>query len=88
MPKPKNTRKLKEGDDDMTEAMLHRHIKRYGNDAIRYKHKADRCYAAWKEYGNKNDYLNSQSYYKAAERSDSIRKEYEAQLRNMTETDK
>lgn len=72
----------------MTEAMLRRQIKRYGNDAIRYKQKADRCYAAWKAHGDKNDYLNSQSYYKAAERADSIRKEYEAQLRNMTGIDK
>lgn len=71
----------------MIETMLRRQIKRYRNDAIRYKQKAERCYAAWKAYGDKNDYLNSQSYYKAAERAESIRKEYETQLRNMTGTD-
>ncbi|WP_295093313.1 hypothetical protein [Ruminococcus sp.] len=67
----------------MTEAMLRRQIRRYGNDAIRFKNKADRCYAAWKTYGNKFDYLNSQSFYKASERADQIRKEYESQLRKL-----
>lgn len=67
----------------MTEAMLNRQIKRYGNDAIRYKQKADRYYAAWKEYGDKNDYLNSQQYYEVARRAEEIRKEYEAQLRTL-----
>ena len=67
----------------MTEAMLNRQIKRYGNDAIRLKHKGDMSYAAWKEHGDKSDYLNSQRYYESARRADKIRKEYEAHLRNL-----
>ncbi len=64
----------------MTEAMLRRQIKRYGNDAVRFKLKADRCYAAWKEYGDKYDYINSQRYYQAAERAEEIKHNYEKQL--------
>lgn len=65
----------------MTEAMLKRQIKRYGNDAICLKHKGDRSYAAWKEHSNKNDYLNSQRYYESARKADKTRKGYEAYLR-------
>lgn len=64
----------------MTETILNRQIKRYGNDAIRFGQKADRCYAAWKAYGDKNDYLKSQRYYEAARRAEQIQKEYETQL--------
>lgn len=71
----------------MTEQMLRRQIKRYGNDAVRFKIKADRCYAAWKAYGDKNDYLNSQRYYESAERARHIREEYESQLRDMSSSD-
>lgn len=67
----------------MTEAMLKRQIKRYGNDAVRFKQKADRGYAAWKEYGDKNDYLNSQRYYEAARRAEEIKNNYEAQLQKL-----
>ena len=67
----------------MTEAMLNRQIKRYRNDSVRFKQKADRYYAAWKEHGDKNDYLNSQRYYEAAERAEKICKEYEVQLKTL-----
>lgn len=67
----------------MKEAMLKRQIKRYGNDAARLKQKADRSYAAWKAYGNKNDYLNSQRYYEAFRRAEEIKKNYEIQLRKL-----
>jgi len=67
----------------MDEKMLRRQIKRYGNDAIRFKVKADRAYAAYKTYGDNNDYLNSQRYYEAEKRAKDICKEYEAQLRRL-----
>lgn len=67
----------------MNESMLKRQIKRYGNDAVRFKQKADRSYAAWKEYGDKNDYLNSQRYYEAARRAEEIKNNYEAQLQEL-----
>ena len=63
----------------MTLKMLDRQIKRYGNDAVRFKKKADRCYAAWKEYGDRIDYLNSQQFYEASKRADSICKVYQSQ---------
>ncbi len=66
----------------MTEKMLRRQITRYGNDEVRYKAKADRAYAQWKAYGDKNDYLNSQRYYAEAKRSKELRKKYEKMLRN------
>ena len=64
----------------MTKKMLLRQIKRYGNDAERFRKKADRCYAAWKEYGDKFDYLNSQRYYREAERAEQICANYKMQL--------
>ena len=64
----------------MTEKMLQRQIKRYGNDAERFRKKAARCYAAWKEYGDKYDYLNSQQYYHEAERAEEICSNYKIQL--------
>lgn len=67
----------------MNESMLKRQIKRYGNDAVRFKQKADRSYAAWKEYGDKNDYLDSQRYYEAARRAEEIKNNYEAQLQKL-----
>ena len=67
----------------MNESMLKRQIKRYGNDAVRFKQKADRSYAAWKEYGDKNDYLNSQRYYEAARRAEEIKNNYEAHLQEL-----
>ena len=67
----------------MDEKMLKRQIKRYSNDEIRFKAKADRYYAAWKAYGEKNDYLNSQKYYAEAERARKIRQEYEKMLNNQ-----
>ena len=68
----------------MDEKMLRRQIKRYGNDEVRFKAKADRCYAEWKAYGEKNDYLNSQRYYAEAERARKIRQEYEKMLKKQT----
>lgn len=65
----------------MTEQMIRRQITRYGNDEIRFKAKADRSYAAWKAYGDKNDYLNSQRYYAEAERAKNLRKKYEDMLK-------
>ena len=67
----------------MDDKMLRRQITRYGNDEVRFKAKADRCYAAWKEYGEKNDYLNSQRYYAEAERARKIRQEYEKMLQQQ-----
>ena len=64
----------------MTEQMIKRQIKRYGNDENRFKAKADRNYAEWKAYGDKNDYLNSQKNYAEAERAKNIREEYEKML--------
>lgn len=64
----------------MTEQMLKRQIKRYSNDAIRFKLKADRHYAAWKTYGDQKDFIYSQNFYRAAERADKIRQNYEEQL--------
>ena len=68
----------------MTEQLLKRQIKRYGNDAVRFNLKANRCYAAYKEYGDKNDFLNSQKYYEMSRRAESICNEYKAQLRRLT----
>ena len=67
----------------MTEEMLNRQIRRYRNDAICFKQKADSSYAAWKTYGDKNDYLNSQRYYEACRRAEEITKNYEIQLRKL-----
>ena len=64
----------------MTKQMLKRQITRYRNDEIRFKKKADRYYAAWKETGNKNDYSMSQNYYSQAKRAKAIYTEYERQL--------
>lgn len=41
----------------MDTKMLRRQITRYSNDEVRFKAKADRCYAAWKEYGEKTTIL-------------------------------
>lgn len=65
----------------MEKKMLQRQIKRYGNDTARFKQKADRCYAAYKAYGDNNDYLNSQRYYAMSKRAEDICNEYKAQLR-------
>ena len=67
----------------MTETMLKRQIRRYGNDAVRFKQKADSSYAAWKTNGNKNDYLNSQRYYEASKRAEEVKKNYEIQLMKL-----
>ena len=64
----------------MTKQMLQRQITRYRNDEIRFKNKADRHYAAWKENGDKYDYIMSQKYYAQAQRAKEIYTEYERQL--------
>ena len=66
----------------MIKQMLQRQIKRYCNDEIRFKNKADRHYAAWKEKGDKYDYIMSQKYYAQAQRAKEIYTEYERQLAN------
>ena len=56
----------------MTEEMLRRQVKRYENDAVRFKKHGDRCYAAYMESGDNNEFLNSQSFYKKAEEAKSL----------------
>ena len=67
----------------MTEAMLKRQVTRYSGDAVRFKKQGDRCFAAYMESKEKNDFLNSQRFYEQAKRAGEICEEYKAQLRRL-----
>ena len=67
----------------MTEEMLRRQVKRYENDAVRFKKHGDRCYAVYMESGDNNEFLNSQSFYKKAEEAKKICEAYKVQLRQL-----
>lgn len=67
----------------MTEEMLRKQIKRYENDAIRYKKHGDRYYAAYMESGDKNAFLNSQRFYQQSKKAEEICENYKAQMRQL-----